>query len=167
MHHLLPPLSLMQHLSLFTKRSADFNDAHTSSLMLTNSMHGDVYQTADPTRTQDLRADNNVVLLIGGAGGIGKLWLAMPKVTSWTSGIFILIVIWMSWRSTSPKLWRRILWSWGFWMLNCNQVVICGILDLSKILGAAFKRDLKLPAGRNIMKKWEHNTRIKWIPIIR
>lgn len=46
-------------------------DAYTSPFMLTKSMQRDVYPAVDPFKNPELRADNKVVLITGGAGGIG------------------------------------------------------------------------------------------------
>lgn len=39
--------------------------------MLTKSLQRDVYPAIDPTKNSDLRAQNKVVLITGGASGLG------------------------------------------------------------------------------------------------
>lgn len=46
-------------------------DAYTAPFMLTKSMQRDVYPAVDPTKNAELRANGKVVLITGGAGGIG------------------------------------------------------------------------------------------------
>lgn len=46
-------------------------NAYTAPFMLTKSMQRDVYPAIDPARHSDLRADNKVILITGGAGGLG------------------------------------------------------------------------------------------------
>lgn len=79
--HLFPPhqkqqISSVLHLShsdsVVTMASAGFDvNAHTSLVMLTKSIQRDVYPAVDPIRNPDLRADNKVILITGGAGGLG------------------------------------------------------------------------------------------------
>lgn len=52
-------------------------DAYTSPFMLTKSMQRDVYPAVDPNNPE-LRAENKVVLITGGAGGIGFVSRSSP-----------------------------------------------------------------------------------------
>lgn len=53
-----------------SSESFDVN-AYTSPFMLTKSLQRDVYPAVDITKNSDLRALNKVVLITGGAGGLG------------------------------------------------------------------------------------------------
>lgn len=46
-------------------------NAYTAPFMLTKSLQRDVYPAVDPAKNQELRAADKVILVTGGAGGIG------------------------------------------------------------------------------------------------
>ena len=58
---------------------ADAN-AYTAPFMLTQSIQRDVYPAVDPSKNSDLRAEGKVVLITGGAGGIG--FVSCPRTPS-------------------------------------------------------------------------------------
>lgn len=63
-------LQFLQPVLAMASKGFDVN-AYASPFMLTKSLQKDVYPIVDPTQNFDLRADNKVVLIIGGAGSFG------------------------------------------------------------------------------------------------